>query len=475
MASSQFDLTNMDLPEILLLPERNKKIIFYPGSKYQTILDKIKGYFEKYKKIRTFRKKPDFLSFLKNYKESIIFYATENKDFDVVKFYIDRNLVDSGVVIAYVLRNNDIVSLKYLFDQNKIYDINDEISEGGYSGISAAHIAAQNENIEMLKFLIEKGSDINIMDQDERTVLSIAINNENYEIVEMLTGVTETKYQITGFLGQGTYGTVFKVVNKESGKEVALKILDLSKFSIEQVNNEFESLLYLSFNKSETGCYKYIACLLDYFKINNYYYVVTELLSKGDLQNYMEELKLDGDLINPEELLKMMFQLTEALTFIHSKGYAHRDIKPENIGISKEDNYKFLDFGLSCSNDCYQTGTLDFLPPEYYKGILEKEEGPKGLLMSQLQDVWSLGSVFYEISNQESVYNNMGFFNKRYNIKSMLKKSIPLSNYDYKGVNIKMIKSINNIINKMLTYDYNKRPSAQKIYEEIKLLYNSYY
>lgn len=179
MSSIQTDITQMDLAEIILLAEKNKKIggrIFYPGSKYQIISNKIKKYYQKninYGKI-------DFMTYLKNYQHNIIYNATKNKDFDVIKFYIDRNL---GIITIkeFASYNGDISSLKYLFDQNKIDDVDDEM---GY-GKAMIHIAADNGQTNIVRFLIQKGADVNQIDEDGNTALHLA----NYDTTKMLLNV----------------------------------------------------------------------------------------------------------------------------------------------------------------------------------------------------------------------------------------------------------------------------------------------
>ena len=88
---------------------------------------------------------------------------------------------------------------------------------------------------------------------------------------------------------------------------------------------------------------------------------------------------------------KIIFQILNALVYLHDKNIAHRDIKLENIIIDANDNIKLIDFGF-----CIQTapgglikmycGTPSYMSPE----IVQKKEyrGPP-------TDVWAAGVLFY--------------------------------------------------------------------------------
>lgn len=65
-------------------------------------------------------------------------------------------------------------------------------------------------------------------------------------------------------------------------------------------------------------------------------------------------------------LARFMFEISDALAFMHSKGVIHHDIKPDNILIS-DNHIRITDFGISAHivrTEAAQNGTMDFLPPE---------------------------------------------------------------------------------------------------------------
>ncbi|OHT03691.1 CAMK family protein kinase [Tritrichomonas foetus] len=122
----------------------------------------------------------------------------------------------------------------------------------------------------------------------------------------------------------------------------------------------------------------------------NYIYLISEYCPNGELFKYIIQ---KGRLLD-DEARKLFRQLTDAISFIHSRGIAHRDLKPENILIDADYNIKLTDFGLCHSTAQQQLlrtpcGSPYYAPPEVIYG--EKYDGFKG-------DVWSLGVVLYAMT-----------------------------------------------------------------------------
>ena len=99
--------------------------------------------------------------------------------------------------------------------------------------------------------------------------------------------------------------------------------------------------------------------------------------------------------------LEVMEQILDGLAFAHSRGVVHRDLKPGNIHLQPSGHVKILDFGLArlAASDLTKTGTVmgtpHYMSPEQVRG--QKADARS--------DVFSLGSVFYELLSQHRPFD----------------------------------------------------------------------
>src|SRR5262249_10626203 len=107
--------------------------------------------------------------------------------------------------------------------------------------------------------------------------------------------------------------------------------------------------------------------------------------------------------LKPEEALKIVPQICEALQYAHEQGGVHRDIKPENILVDKRGPVKIADFGLAkllgqkaaasgLTGSRQVMGTPHYMAPEQMERPLE---------VDHRADIYSLGVVFYEMLTGE--------------------------------------------------------------------------
>ena len=177
-------------------------------------------------------------------------------------------------------------------------------------------------------------------------------------------------YEIKGTLGKGKFGKVKLGVHKQSGKQVAIKIINknfLEGVDLEQIKSEIDIL--------KIAKHPNIIKLYDVYENEKYIYIIMEYCLGGDLFSYIEKRNFK---LSEERACEIIHKLCTAVYFLHQYGIVHRDLKPENIlMMDKTDNadIRLVDFGLGkmlgpgekC-NDPF--GTFSYVAPE----VLEEKE-----------------------------------------------------------------------------------------------------
>uniref|UniRef100_A0A8R1Z8K3 protein kinase C n=1 Tax=Pristionchus pacificus TaxID=54126 RepID=A0A8R1Z8K3_PRIPA len=189
-------------------------------------------------------------------------------------------------------------------------------------------------------------------------------------------------------LGSGQFGTVYGGIHRESGKEVAIKVISKDRFS--KKSSGVQSL------RSEVGILQAISHpgivrLESMFETTDKIFVVMEKLT-GDMLEMI--LSQESGKLDERSCKFLLWQILSALRYLHNKGIAHCDLKPENVLLSQQNTQfpqtKLCDFGYARFIGEQQfrktiVGTPAYLPPE----VLQKKGYNKSL------DMWSVGVIIY--------------------------------------------------------------------------------
>ncbi len=214
------------------------------------------------------------------------------------------------------------------------------------------------------------------------------------ESSSVLHGSDSGRYRISGTLGEGGMGEVFKGVHIDLGRDVAIKRLK-SDAALDQ------SIVRRFFNEARA---------VNAIRHENIV-EVTDLFTDDQgrahmVMEYLEGCTL-GDLIKahaplpPSRVAHIGAQIAHALAAAHEKGIIHRDVKPANVFLirrrSTDDYVKLLDFGIAHLHpDCggleatesgQIVGTPVYMPPEQAKGDA----------VTASADIYSLGIMLYEM------------------------------------------------------------------------------
>ena len=176
------------------------------------------------------------------------------------------------------------------------------------------------------------------------------------------------------------YSYIYLGSKQNDNNMKVLKFVKITKSTIYKIKNEIETMRIVN--------HPNILKLEDYFKYNEYMCLVTPYMPLECLHNFIIERYSKGI---PEKMAsKIMYQLLNAVNYLHKHNIWHRDIKPDNILVvdndEKDPKVVLADFGFARKFDDADLsneflGTPEFTAPE----IFQMEE------YTNKVDIWSLG------------------------------------------------------------------------------------
>jgi eukaryotic-like serine/threonine-protein kinase len=190
------------------------------------------------------------------------------------------------------------------------------------------------------------------------------------------------RYELHEVVGRGGMATVYRAVQKNLNRVVALKIIHQNLVH----DTEFISRFIREAQLSASLSHPNIVTVYDVGSVGSVHYMAMEFLEGRDLHQIVRQKgALDHALV-----VEWMIPVAQALHYIHQKGLVHRDIKSSNIIITKEGRPVLMDFGIAHAADgtkLTQTGTV-IGTPEYMS-----PEQAKGKTVDHRSDLYSLGVV----------------------------------------------------------------------------------
>ena len=221
------------------------------------------------------------------------------------------------------------------------------------------------------------------------------INNDtkNKSNVENdLISNTIDQYILEEKLGEGVFGTVKLATHKISNEKVAIKILNRNKITKAQ-----KTLLSRELSILKKMNHYNIIKLYSIIETDTVIYLIKEYCSGRELSNYI----INHTKVDEKEICKFFQQIISGIEYIHKMGIAHRDLKPENILLTRANDIKIIDFGLS---NIYSEGGLlktscgspYYAPPEMLQGK------PYNGLYS---DIYSSGIILYYMLCKKLPFN----------------------------------------------------------------------
>ncbi|XP_006871745.1 PREDICTED: myosin-IIIa [Chrysochloris asiatica] len=261
-------------------------------------------------------------------------------------------------------------------------------------------------------------------------------------------------WEITETIGKGTYGKVFKVLNKKNGQKAAVKILDPIHDIDEEIEAEYNILKTLSDHPNVVRFYGM------YFKKDkangDKLWLVLELCNGGSVTDLVKGFLKRGERMSEPIIAYILHEALKGLQHLHNNKTIHRDVKGNNILLTTEGGVKLVDFGVSAqlTSTCHRrntsVGTPFWMAPE----VIACEQQLDTTYDARC-DTWSLGITAIELGDGDpplaDLHPMRALFKIPRNPPPKLRKSELWS------------AEFNDFISKCLTKDYEKRPTVSDL------------
>ncbi|KEG06396.1 putative serine/threonine-protein kinase a, putative,protein kinase [Trypanosoma grayi] len=276
---------------------------------------------------------------------------------------------------------------------------------------------------------------------------------DDVEKVDPLEGVLGTrpdcKYVKKKLLGQGSFGSAWRVEETETGGIYAAKVMDTNSMSAKDrgfVTNEVKCL-------SRCSNANIIRHRISYER-GGMLLIIMEYADGGDLYKQIKARQQSMRYFKEHEVLFIFLQLCLALDHIHMNKMMHRDLKTANVLLTTTGLVKLGDFGFSrqyedsLSNPVGSTfcGTPYYLSPELWR------RAP----YSKKSEMWALGVVLYEVMALKRPFGGRNMDELIDNILHARRQPLP-SMYS---------EELRNVCDQLLSLDPKYRPSLRQLFQQ---------
>lgn len=201
------------------------------------------------------------------------------------------------------------------------------------------------------------------------------------------------RFQLIEELGRGSFAVVHSAVVRDTGEQVAIKVVTLAGASSQDLELlHTEVSLLASLHDSSIVSFHSAWCWSHDGDVQELW-VVQELCEGGSLSDFIAHR---GPL-SEEATLECAVSMLRGLAFLHARGVLHRDLKGANVLLTESAQLKLCDLGVAAVLSDQRTrrftfvGTPLWMAPE----VLTTENGSAGY--DERADVWSLGITLIEV------------------------------------------------------------------------------
>ena len=273
------------------------------------------------------------------------------------------------------------------------------------------------------------------------------------------------EYTLFKQLGKGSFGEVFLTTKRGSTELFATKKMDRAYADSPSVKKYFKNEISILKEVNHPNIVK----LADLKQTKTHYYIIMEYCNGGSLTECLDRYKkLHGKPFTEEIVQYLMRQIVDALKYLHNRKIIHRDLKLDNILVKFNNDMdknnanmlrstvKIIDFGfaihLNAKNMAFSAlGSPINMDPLILKK-LNKKGGANALGYDEKADIWSLGTLCYEMLIGQAVFNADSM--------NDLVKKVERGSY---VVPTTLSREVVSFLNGMLQYDSKLRLSANEL------------
>jgi tetratricopeptide (TPR) repeat protein len=228
-----------------------------------------------------------------------------------------------------------------------------------------------------------------VQERLDRTRMNLKKQSDESKAAEsrpMTKTAEQGRYKITGKLGKGGMGIVYKAVDTVLDREVAYKVLPDSLQENSQALKNFLREAKSAAKLNHPG----IVTVFDAGEQDGVFYIAMEYVDGNTLK---EIIKHRGK-ISPGGIVHVLTQMCEALAYAHEQKVVHRDIKTANTMWTRDRKAKIMDFGLAKVIEEVRNHTTVVSGTPYYMS----PEQTLGKNVDHRTDIYSLGVSVFELA-----------------------------------------------------------------------------
>ncbi|XP_034514623.1 calcium/calmodulin-dependent protein kinase type 1 isoform X2 [Ailuropoda melanoleuca] len=224
-----------------------------------------------------------------------------------------------------------------------------------------------------------------------------AVDGPSWKQVEDIRDI----YDFRDVLGTGAFSEVILAEDKRIHKLVAIKCI--AKKALEGKEGSMENEIAVLHRIKHPN----IVALDDIYESGGHLYLIMQLVSGGELFDRIVE----KGFYTERDASRLIFQVLDAVKYLHDLGIVHRDLKPENLlyySLDEDSKIMISDFGLSKMEDpgsvlSTACGTPGYVAKDFIQHLMEKDPEKRFTCEQALQHPWIAGDTALDKNIHQSV------------------------------------------------------------------------